>query len=107
MTNKVIKFDCNYPKLCNQAHARLLFVWEIEESDFILNYPALKALFEYDTRRPDGTLKEFEKGEYLLLLLEGDKGILFTTIRKNTPSNNRLYKNNIGKYFDIEVKNAE
>ena len=49
MVNK-IKFDCNYPKLCNQAHAKLVWIDEIRDCDFILKYPHLKALFEYDTK---------------------------------------------------------
>lgn len=61
MVNK-IKFDCNYPKLCNQAHAKLVWIDEIRDCDFVLKWTALKALFDYDTKRPDGTQKNITRG---------------------------------------------
>lgn len=102
----VIKFDCNYPKLCNQAHAKLVWIDEIRDCDFILKYPHLKALFEYDTKQPDGKFCSIKRGDYLLLLFVGDKGIMFSTVRRDNPSNRSKYINKIGKLFDIEVKDA-
>lgn len=104
MVNK-IKFDCNYPKLCNQARARLVWIDEIRDCDFVLKWTALKALFDYDTKRPDGTQKNITRGDYLLLLFVGDKGIMFSTLRRDNPSNRSKYINKIGKLFDVEVKN--
>lgn len=103
MVNK-IKFDCNYPKLCNQAHAKLVWIDEIRDCDFTLKYPHLKALFEYDTKRPGGKLYNIKRGDYLLLLFVGDKGIMFSTVRRDNPSNRSKYINKIGKLFDVEVK---
>lgn len=103
MVNK-IKFDCNYPKLCNQAHAKLVWIDEIRDCDFILKYPHLKALFEYDTKQPDGKFYNIKRGDYLLLLFVGDKGIMFSTVRRDNPSNRSKYINKIGKLFVVEVK---
>lgn len=102
----VIKFDCNYPKLCNQAQAKLVWIDEIRDCDFVLKYPALKALFEYDTKRPDWSFFNINRGDYLLLFFAGDKGIMFSTLRRDNPSNRSKYINKIGKWFDVEIKNG-
>lgn len=105
----VIKFDCNYPKLCNQAKAKLVWVDLVLEHEFISEHYFLdrkiNALLEYDTKCPDGTQKDIEQGNYYLLFFVGDKGIMFSTLRKRT-KNNEKYLKKIGQWFDVEVKNG-
>ena len=103
MVNK-IEFKCNFPKLCNQANAKLVWIDEIRDCDFILKYPHLKALFEYDTKQPDGKFYNINRGDYLLLFFVGDKVIMFSTLRRDNPSNRSKYINKIGKWFEVEIK---
>lgn len=98
----VIKFGCNYPKLCNQARAKLVWVDLILDGDFVMDCK-VNALLEYDTKRPDGTQRDIEQGNYYLLFFVGDKGIMFSTLRKRTKENKK-YLTKIGRWFDVEVK---
>ena len=98
----VIKFDCNYPKLCNQARAKLVWVDLILDGDFVVE-GRVNALLEYDTKRPDGTQRDIEKRNKYLLFFVGDKGIMFSTLRKRTKENKK-YLTKIGRWFDVEVK---
>lgn len=101
--DNIIKFDCNYPKLCNQAKARLIYYGMITlDQNFKNTFPSL---IEYNTKKPDGTYKEIPNGDYYLLFFVGDKGIMFSIIRKMNDDNLRKYFNNFGKWFNIEVNN--
>jgi len=99
----IIKFDCNYPKLCNQAKAKLVWVDIVLECDFVLDCK-VNGLLEYDTKQPDGSQRAIVPGEYFLLFFVGDKGIMFSTLRKKTKSNEK-YLRKIGQDFNVEVKN--
>lgn len=100
----IIKFDCNYPKLCNQTKARLVYADEIRECVFNFPTAPLKALLEYDTKRPDGTYRKITPQDYVLLFFVGDKGIMFSTLRKDNSSNEKKYGGKVGQWFNIEVK---
>lgn len=99
----VIKFKKNYQKFCNQANARLVWIDEIRDCDFILNYSAIKAVSEYDVELSNNDSTVILRGEYFLLFFVGDKGIMFSTIRKRTPSAERKFINKIGQWFEVEV----
>lgn len=98
-----IKFNNNYPKLHGQKRARLLavitgFSGELLKSRF-------PDLVFYDTLRDDGRYYDIKPDEsYILLLFEGDKGILFTTFRKDNEENFVRYNTSIGQIFWIKVE---
>lgn len=98
-----IRFAHNYAKLYGQKSARLLDVILIARDD--INFEAVN----YDTSWFDEVTLgihyfELENGEYLRLTFIGDKGIPFTTYRKNTPENSLRYLLNIGEEFVVFVK---
>lgn len=62
-------------------------------------------LFFYDTMRDDGRHYPIESDEkYILLMFEGDKGILFTTFRKDNDENFYKYNGLIGQIFKIKIE---
>lgn len=62
----VIKFDCNYPKLCNQAKAKLVW-FSIIPKYYFGKDNGFEHLLAYDTKRPDGACREVIPDNYLLL----------------------------------------
>ena len=101
--SKEIKLNNKYPKLHGQKTARLLavitgFSGELLQSRF-------PDLVFYDTLRDDGRYYNIKPDEsYILLLFEGDKGILFTTFRKDTEENFVKYNTSIGQFFWIRIE---
>lgn len=77
-----IKFNHNYKKLHNQKTARLL------SADFFYGKDLHKDFVEYDT---EGKYEIDKEQEYIKLLFRGDKGIPFTTLRKNNDENRKKY----------------
>lgn len=77
-----IKFNHNYKKLHNQKTARLL------SADYYYGKDLPKEFIEYDT---EGKYEIDKKQEYIKLLFRGDKGIPFTTLRKNNSENREKY----------------
>lgn len=102
ITNEII-FNNNYTKLHGQKHARLLavitgFSGELLQSRF-------PDLMLYDTQRDDGRFYKLEPNEsYILLLFCGEKGILFTTFRKDNEENFTKYNPSIGQIFKIKIE---
>lgn len=98
-----IVFDSNYKKLHNQRTARLLGLFSgIEKRNFEEQMPYF---YKYDCERPDGSFYELDPRQgYLLLFFEGERGILFTTLRKDNDENFWFYNANIGEVFKIIIK---
>ena len=97
-----IQFDTNYPKLCNQSKAQLVHIHALYFEDFLKR----KDLIDYDTKRYDGSHYEYNKTlSYLLLFFVGDKGIMFSSLRKMNSENADKYLNKIGKWFYIDIQN--
>ena len=100
---KEIKFNNNYPKLHGQKTARLLAV--ITGFSGELLQKRFPDLVFYDTLRDDGRYYDMKPDEsYILLLFEGDKGILFTTFRKDNEENFVRYNTSIGQIFRVKVE---
>lgn len=109
-----IKFSHNYPKLWGQEKAELLAIKEIKIDK---NTPI--DLIEYDTmyinRREgeNGAVEEagyftLKSGNYIQLIFLGNKGIPFCTIRTASPQSKvDYYKSNIGKIFEIRIKDLK
>ena len=96
----MIIFNDNYPKLYNQTSAKLVAV------EFItINKERHQELLEYDTIKSDGTYCPIENGEYVQLILLGDKHIPFCTLRR-LDRNYKLqyYKSLIGSQIKIVIK---
>lgn len=98
-----IEFNNKYPKLHNQKRARLLavitgFTGELLQSKF-------PDLMLYDTQRDDGRFFNINPDEkYILLMFCGEKGILFTTFRKDNDENFFKYNALIGQIFKIKIE---
>lgn len=98
-----IVFNNKYPKLHGQKTARLLavitgFSGELLQSRF-------PDLVFYDTLRDDGRYYNIKPDEnYILLLFEGEKGILFSTFRKDNEVNFVKYNPSIGQLFKIKIE---
>ncbi len=102
MAREELLFDCNYNKLQGQKTATLVAMFPDVTGEQLTAH--LPLLVEYDCRRPDGSFKPINNGNYLLLFFVGEKGALFSTLRKATNENYWHYKNNIGETFDIVIK---
>ena len=89
-----IGFSHNYSKLHGQTSAKLLSVEVVKRDSLDAEY------VRYDT---DGVF-ELENEEYLKLLLMGNKGIPFTTLRRNIEQNVEKYCKNVGSEFEVYVK---
>lgn len=103
METKIIKFDNNYPKLKNQKSGKLIAAIRGMTSDLLFHkFPDLML---YDTLRDDGFYYKMDEGEtYILLLLLGNDGFLFTTLRKENEHNIAKYCDSIGENFLFEIK---
>lgn len=88
-----IGFSHNYSKLHNQTSAKLLNVEEVKKSDLDPDF------IKYDT---DGVF-DLKYDTYLKLLLIGNKGIPFTTLRRNVENLQNKYCKHIGEIFEIYV----
>lgn len=96
---QTLQFTDNMPKLNNQKTVKLVY-WSALRGYQLKQYPDL---WKYDTLKSDGTCYKLKLDEnYLVLFFVGDKGIMFSTIRKLN-SKNRHYITDIGKNFKIEV----
>lgn len=98
--NKQIKFSHHYPKLHQQKTAELLAV-KVTTKDRLS-----KEMLEYDTywcepNDGDKGYYELPPGKLLVLIFYGDKGIPFTTIRRQTVEKEIYYRGCIGAWFDI------
>lgn len=101
MPNKVLKFADNMPKLHGQTEATLVY-WSALAGCQLAAHPAL---WEYDTKKSDGTIYKLNPdGRYFLLFFVGDKGIMFSTIRKLNEEN-KHYMQEVNQKFRIEVVN--
>lgn len=103
--NEKIKFNNKYPKLNGQRFARLLAVFtNIEGCLLQSRFPDLVM---YDTERDDGRFYELDTSKkYMLLIFRGDKGFLFTSLRKDNPENFDKYNGMVGQWFKIEIERA-
>lgn len=98
-----IKFNNKYPKLKGQRHARLIAAFNGMTSELLRN--KFPDLMFYDTERDDGRYYNIEDGEtYILLLFLGDKGNLFTSLRKQNDENVAKYNDSIGELFNIVIE---
>ena len=98
---QTIKFTDNMPKLQGQTTATLVN-WGAMSGYQLQKHPDF---WNYDTLKSDGTnYKLNNDGNYLILYFVGDKGILFSTIRKLNEVN-KHYITEIGKQFKIEIIN--
>lgn len=96
---QILPFKDNMPKLNNQQHAKLVY-WSALRGYQLKRYPDFWC---YDTLKSDGTFCKLNLDEnYLVLFFVGDKGIMFSTIRKLN-SENRHYISDIGKEFEIGI----
>lgn len=94
-------FNKNYTKLHGQSIAVLLTITEVEITDkTFLSYDYIDFL-KYDI---EPYVPNFDKGKYLHLSLLGDKGIPFTTLRKNNEENRKKYIRN--KFYKIKIEEA-
>lgn len=102
---KIIVFNNNYPKLHNQKSAKLLAVFRDIKGELLLT--KMLDLVLVDTLKDDGSFFQlYNSITYMLLLFQGDKGIMFSTIRKDTHVNQEHYCDSIGDVFDIVVVNG-
>lgn len=102
ITNE-IAFNNNYPKLHRQKHARLLAVITGFSGELLKN--RFPDFMYYDTISDDGRYYRINPDEtYILLLFEGDKGILFSSFRKDNDENFAKYNTSIGQFFKIKVE---
>ena len=96
----MIIFSDNYPKLHKQTTAKLVAVEHIT-----INTKKHKELLKYDCKKSDGTFFKIEDGEYIQLILIGNKHIPFCTLRKPQPDYKlHYYKKLIGKELKIVIK---
>lgn len=103
MAREKLLFDCNYNKIQGQKRATLIAMFPDVTAEQLKAY--LPLLVEYDCRRPDGSHYPInDEVKYLLLFFVGEKGALFSTLRKATEENYWLYKNSIGETFDVVIK---
>lgn len=99
---EVIKFTDNMPKLHNQTTATLVY-WGAMTGHQLKKHPDL---WKYDTKKSDGTNYKLNPDEhYLLLFFVGDKGIMFSTLRKLSLEN-KPYIQKVGQEFRIEVEDG-
>lgn len=99
---KILKFKHNMKKLNNQKKATLVY-WHIANNEELLNN---KSLLEYDVKKSDNTDYEIELKKhhlYLILFYVGEKGIMFSTIRKFN-HDNWEYIELLNKEIDIEIE---
>lgn len=103
---KEIEFDNNYPKLFGQKYAKLLAVFVGISGERL--FKKMPDLMYYDTIRNDGMRTYIEPDEtYMILLFEGDLGILFSSIRKSNEENTEKYCDSIGEVFSIVIKGLQ
>lgn len=96
---KILKFTDNMPKLHVQTSAKLVY-WSALRGYQLKHY---LDLWKYDTLKSDGSLYKLKLDEnYLVLFFVGDKGIMFSSIRKLN-SENRHFITDMGKDFQIEI----
>lgn len=94
-----IQFADNMPKLHGQKKATLVY-WSALFGFQLEQHPSL---WKYDTLKSDGSYYKLNPQEkYFLLFFVGDKGIMFSTIRKLNDSN-KHYMSEVNKEFEIEV----
>lgn len=98
---EILEFKYNMPKLCNQRKAKLVYHNVIT----MIGLEKYKDLLKYDLDKGDGKDFQLDNSQYyLILLFVGDKGIMFTSLRKYNSENIAKYAD-IGKEFVIEIEN--
>ena len=90
-----IVFRNNFRKLGSQKYCYCLRIMELNVNKKL---KSTKDFLKYDTEPYDFPIKN---GNYLYLLFIGDKGIPFTTLRKNNEENKEKYKEYC--WYKIEV----
>ncbi len=94
---KKIKFSHDYDKLQGMGHTstllQVLKVHYTDLSEYMLKYDA--KIYGSDELYP------VPKGDLILLIFQSDKNMIFTTIRRYTPSKFEYYKNLEGVVFEI------
>jgi len=101
--SNTIRFSGEYVKLHGQRKARLLDVMPMEIGEYNLHTELVK----YDTIRTDGSRYNLTDGSYILLLFYGDKGFMFTTIRRGTYEKMLYYEERIGQEFDVVIEERD
>ena len=103
MSDHLIKFSHDYPKLHGQTSGELLAVRDIRIDK---NTPA--ELLEYDTAASDGSHYKLATGDYIQLIFLGDLRIPFCTIRSRrnryAEDKGEYYRHLIGQVFDVVLK---
>lgn len=92
-------FNKNYTKLHGQSIAVLLTITEVEINDKTYLSKDYNDFVRYDT---EPFFSTFDEGKYLHLSFLGDKGIPFTTLRKNNEENRKKYIRN--KFYQIKIE---
>lgn len=94
-----IRFTSYYVKFWRQRSAELIMVKPI-----VIDRKTNRDFLEYDTKTIAGDYYKLKPGKYIQLVLLGDKGIPFCTIRAACPPGKvRYYRSMIGQQFGIEV----
>lgn len=102
---KSITFSFDYEKIRGQTSAKLLHVFplQIKKDD-----ACIKDFLEYDTAIKGGGNYKLKAGAYVVLILLGNEGLLFTTIRSRIGMYGRnkesYYSAHIGETFKIRIK---
>lgn len=98
-----IVFSHQFLKIRLQDEAKLLAVDVVRRED--IGVDAMVYDTAYFNARPGDPVLYYplEPGEYLRLVLLGNRGIPFTTYRKNNPENRAKYVGQEGKTFTIYV----
>jgi hypothetical protein len=95
---KKIKFSHRYDKLVGMATTpRLIQALKIhyeELSEWIINYDA--RIYESDDCYP------IPRDYLILLIFQSDTNMIFTTIRRFTPSKWKYYEKAVGELFEVE-----
>ena len=105
---KTLEFKDNMPKLHNQKFAELVMVVGFDPiANLYAGNGRYKKFLEYDLKMSDGT--EFNDGSVpaqplMVLFFVGEKGIMFSTLRKSNEENIEKYANSFGETFKIEIE---
>ena len=93
-----INFCMQFKKLHNQKTAELLSVKVVE-----INDKTSPDFINYDAVADDGRMYALKKGKHILLTFLGCKNIPFTTVRTYKADEEKYYKDNLNKTFNIIV----
>ena len=100
--NQEIKFSHIYKKMPeNFDPSKLIQIMLTTRDHLSHNFEV------YDTETVDGEYYKLPSGEVLVMFLLTRDNVLWTTIRRYTPSKFAYYSDHIGQYFDIDVAEEE